>query len=81
MQAIDEPKEFDSDKHGVYSREITKLLIAAGADVYRRDNTRIGHCPWRGSAVTTIWRPRLFEPGRSHNLLLTFDNNRYMIVV
>ena len=37
MQAIDGPKEFDNDKHVVYSPEIAKLLIASGADVNARD--------------------------------------------
>lgn len=37
MQAIDQPKEFDNDKHVVYSPQIAKLLIAAGADVNARD--------------------------------------------
>jgi ankyrin repeat protein len=37
MQAIDGPKDFDNDKHVVYSPEIAKLLIAAGADVNARD--------------------------------------------
>jgi ankyrin repeat protein len=37
MQSIDAPKDFDNDKHVVYSPEIAKLLIAAGADVNARD--------------------------------------------
>src|SRR5213078_3684235 len=37
MQAIDGPKEFDNEKHVVYSPQIAKLLIASGADVNARD--------------------------------------------
>jgi ankyrin repeat protein len=37
IEAIDGPKEFDNDKHVVYSPEIAKLLIASGADVNARD--------------------------------------------
>jgi len=38
MQAIDGPKDFDNDKHVVYSPKIAKVLIAAGADVNARDS-------------------------------------------
>jgi uncharacterized protein len=41
MQAIDGPKEFDNDRHVVYSPQIASLLIAAGADVSARDSA--GH--------------------------------------
>ncbi len=37
MQAIDGPKDFDNERHGVYSPEIARLLIAAGAGVNARD--------------------------------------------
>jgi ankyrin repeat protein len=37
MQAIDGPKDFDNEKHVIYSPEIAKLLIAAGANVSASD--------------------------------------------
>ena len=51
MQAIDGPKDFDNERHVVYSPEIAKLLIAAGADVNARDaagNTALALARKRG---------------------------------
>lgn len=51
MQAIDGPKEFDNDKHIVYSPQIAKLLIDAGADVNAKDaagNTPLSIAQARG---------------------------------
>jgi len=53
MQSIDGPKEFDNQKHGVYSPRIANLLIAAGADVNVRDaqgNTALKLAVRRGYA-------------------------------
>ena len=51
MQAIDEPKDFDNERHAMYSPEIAKLLIAAGADVNAHDaagNTALALARKRG---------------------------------
>jgi ankyrin repeat protein len=51
MHAIDGPKEFDNDKHIVYSPQIAKLLIDAGADVNAKDaagNTPLSIAQARG---------------------------------
>ena len=53
MQAIDGPKEFDNDKHVVYSPEIAKLLIASGADVNAKDASGLLHGPSPRIAVIT----------------------------
>jgi ankyrin repeat protein len=37
MQAIDGPKEFDNERHIVYSPQIARVLMDAGADVNARD--------------------------------------------
>ncbi len=38
MQAVDGPKDFDNERHVVYSPQIAKVLIAAGADVNAHDD-------------------------------------------
>lgn len=38
MQAVDGPKDFDNERHVVYSPAIAKVLLEAGADVNARDN-------------------------------------------
>jgi ankyrin repeat protein len=53
MQAIDGPKEFDNEKHLVYSSQIAKLLVAAGADLNARDAD--------GNSALTLARRRGYQ--------------------
>jgi ankyrin repeat protein len=55
--ATDGPKEFDNQKHVVYSPRIANLLIEAGADVNARDvqgNTALKLAVRRGYADMAV---------------------------